>query len=85
MILPFRTLAEIAILCAGELHGSTPILKRRIQNGQNKMFRPAMTEIIFSLVIVSTLLPVWRTWNGMIDIIDKHSQDELRLTKAQSA
>ena len=40
---------------------------------------------IFTFVIVSTLFLLWGTCNGMIDVMDKHFQDYLHLSKAQSA
>jgi FHS family L-fucose permease-like MFS transporter len=39
----------------------------------------------FTFVLVSTLFLLWGTCNGMIDVMDKHFQDLLHLTKAQSA
>jgi MFS transporter, FHS family, L-fucose permease len=35
--------------------------------------------------LVSSLFLLWGFCNGMIDVMDKHFQDELHLTKAQSA
>ena len=35
--------------------------------------------------LVSTLFLLWGTCNGMIDVMDKHFQDLLHLSKAQSA
>lgn len=40
---------------------------------------------IFTFVIISTLFLLWGTCNGMIDVMDKHFQDYLHLSKAQSA
>jgi FHS family L-fucose permease-like MFS transporter len=40
---------------------------------------------VFTFVLVSTLFLLWGTCNGMIDVMDKHFQDLLHLTKAQSA
>ena len=39
----------------------------------------------FTFTLVSTLFLLWGTCNGMIDVMDKHFQDYLHLTKAQSA
>ncbi|HNW60166.1 MAG TPA: MFS transporter [bacterium] len=39
----------------------------------------------FTFVIISTLFLLWGTLNGMIDVMDKHFQDLLHLSKAQSA
>ena len=38
-----------------------------------------------TFVLISTLFFLWGTCNGMIDVMDKHFQDLLHLTKAQSA
>lgn len=38
-----------------------------------------------TFVLVSTLFFLWGTCNGMIDVMDKHFQDLLHLSKAQSA
>lgn len=40
---------------------------------------------IVTFILVSTLFLLWGTCNGMIDVMDKHFQDFLHLTKAQSA
>ena len=40
---------------------------------------------VFTFMLVSTLFLLWGTCNGMIDVMDKHFQDLLHLTKAQSA
>jgi FHS family L-fucose permease-like MFS transporter len=39
----------------------------------------------FTFCLVSSLFLLWGFCNGLIDVMDKHFQDELRLTKAQSA
>jgi FHS family L-fucose permease-like MFS transporter len=38
-----------------------------------------------TFVLISTLFFLWGTCNGMIDVMDKHFQDLLHLSKAQSA
>lgn len=38
-----------------------------------------------TFTLVSTLFLLWGTCNGMIDVMDKHFQDFLHLTKSQSA
>lgn len=38
-----------------------------------------------TFTLVSTLFLLWGTCNGMIDVMDKHFQDYLHLTKSQSA
>jgi FHS family L-fucose permease-like MFS transporter len=39
----------------------------------------------FTFALVSSLFLVWGLCNGMIDVMDKHFQDRLHLSKAQSA
>jgi FHS family L-fucose permease-like MFS transporter len=38
-----------------------------------------------TFILVSSLFLLWGTCNGMIDVMDKHFQDVLHLSKAQSA
>ncbi len=40
---------------------------------------------VFTFALISTLFMLWGICNGMIDVMDKHFQDLLHLTKAQSA
>lgn len=40
---------------------------------------------LFTFALVSTLFLLWGVCNGMIDVMDKHFQDFLHLTKAESA
>jgi FHS family L-fucose permease-like MFS transporter len=47
-----------------------------VRNGEN---------LIFTFILVSSLFLLWGLCNGMIDVMDKHFQDELGLSKAQSA
>lgn len=42
-------------------------------------------NVLFTFILVSSLFLLWGVCNGMIDVMDKHFQDELHLTKAQSA
>ena len=42
-------------------------------------------NLIFTFALVSTLFLLWGFCNGMIDVMDKHFQEELGLSKAQSA
>jgi FHS family L-fucose permease-like MFS transporter len=42
-------------------------------------------NVIFTFVLVSSLFLLWGICNGMIDVMDKHFQDELHLSKSQSA
>jgi len=51
-----------------------------------KIFKDdAGNNYFFTFIIVSTLFLLWGTCNGMIDVMDKHFQDFLHLSKAQSA
>ena len=42
-------------------------------------------NLVFTFILVSSLFLLWGVCNGMIDVMDKHFQEELSLTKAQSA
>ena len=42
-------------------------------------------NVMFTFAIVSSLFLLWGFCNGMIDVMDKHFQEELDLTLAQSA
>ncbi len=51
-----------------------------------KLFRtPDGKSVAFTFILVSSLFLLWGFCNGMIDVMDKHFQDKLHLTKAQSA
>jgi FHS family L-fucose permease-like MFS transporter len=43
------------------------------------------SNLIFTFLLVSSLFLLWGICNGMIDVMDKHFQEELSLTKSQSA
>ena len=52
----------------------------------SKMFKTEDGKnYMFTFALVSTLFLLWGVCNGMIDVMDKHFQDQLHLTKAQSA
>jgi MFS transporter, FHS family, L-fucose permease len=52
----------------------------------SKMFKAADGKnYFFTFIIISTLFLLWGICNGMIDVMDKHFQDYLHLSKAQSA
>ena len=38
-------------------------------------------NLMFTFILVSSLFLLWGICNGMIDVMDKHFQDELGLTK----
>ena len=42
-------------------------------------------SLMFTFILVSSLFLLWGFCNGMIDVMDKHFQEELHLTLAQSA
>ncbi len=42
-------------------------------------------SLLFTFILVSSLFLLWGFCNGMIDVMDKHFQEELGLTKSQSA
>ena len=42
-------------------------------------------NVVVTFALVSSLFLLWGFCNGMIDTMDKHFQDQLHLTKAQSA
>src|SRR3954465_13762493 len=43
------------------------------------------TNVALTFALVSSLFLLWGFCNGLIDVMDKHFQDELGLSKAQSA
>lgn len=57
-----------------------------MSNDKKSMFvLPDGRNVMFTFMLVSSLFLLWGFINGMIDVMDKHFQDELGLTKAQSA
>ena len=46
---------------------------------------PDGANLVFTFVLVSSLFFLWAVCNGMIDVMDKHFQEELHLSKSQSA
>jgi len=50
-----------------------------------KMFVVDGRNLLFTFMLVSSLFLLWGFCNGMIDVMDKHFQEELHLSKAQSA
>lgn len=46
---------------------------------------PDGKNLFVTFALVSSLFFLWAVCNGMIDVMDKHFQDELGLSKAQSA
>ena len=46
---------------------------------------PDGRNVVVTFILVSSLFLLWGFCNGMIDVMDKHFQDELHLTLSQSA
>ncbi len=46
---------------------------------------PDGRSLLVTFILVSSLFLLWGFCNGMIDVMDKHFQDKLHLTRAQSA
>src|SRR4029077_2466489 len=46
---------------------------------------PDGKNLMFTFILVSSLFFLWGLCNGMIDVMDKHFQEDLNLTKAESA
>ncbi len=46
---------------------------------------PDGSNVMFTFVLVTSLFLLWGLCNGLIDVMDKHFQDELHLSRAQSA
>src|SRR5574338_656876 len=53
--------------------------------GKSLFVTPDGTNLVFTFILVSSLFLLWGFCNGMIDVMDKHFQEELGLSKAQSA
>ena len=57
-----------------------------MSNGKKSIFiTPDGRNLVFTFVLVTSLFLLWGFLNGMIDVMDKHFQDDLGLNKAQSA
>jgi len=57
-----------------------------MDNQKKSMFRlPDGTNVLVTFLLVSSLFLLWGFCNGMIDVMDKHFQDELHLSLSQSA
>src|ERR1017187_8097006 len=65
---------------------STPNQSPSSANTKLGMFQlPDGKNMLFTFCLVSSLFLLWGVCNGMIDVMDKHFQEELSLSKAQSA
>jgi FHS family L-fucose permease-like MFS transporter len=57
-----------------------------MSNGKKSMFvTDDGQNLLFTFLLVSSLFLLWGFCNGMIDVMDKHFQDELKLSLSQSA
>ena len=54
-------------------------------NKKSLFVMPDGKNVVFTFILVSSLFLLWGVCNGMIDTMDKHFQDELNLSKSQSA
>jgi MFS transporter, FHS family, L-fucose permease len=52
---------------------------------KSRMFVVEGKNLFFTFCLVSTLFLLWGFCNGMIDVMDKHFQEELHLSLSQSA
>jgi FHS family L-fucose permease-like MFS transporter len=56
-----------------------------MSENKNGIFIVNGQSLAFTFALVSSLFFVWAVCNGMIDVMDKHFQEELSLSKSQSA
>src|SRR5215475_661163 len=54
-------------------------------NKKSLFVMPDGKNLAFTFILVSSLFLLWGVCNGMIDVMDKHFQEELSLSKSQSA
>src|SRR5215813_3973802 len=61
-------------------------MKTAMKTGRKGMFIGEDGQnLVFTFILVSSLFLLWGFCNGMIDVMDKHFQEELGLSKSQSA
>ena len=53
--------------------------------GERGLFVTGGKNLVFTFCLTSSLFLLWGFCNGLIDVMDKHFQEELHLTLAQSA
>lgn len=64
----------------------SPTVSPTLPSSRRKLFTlPDGRRVGGTFALVSSLFLLWGFCNGMIDVMDKHFQDELHLTLAQSA
>src|SRR5262249_18755782 len=56
-----------------------------VDTGDRGLFTLGGKNLIVTFCLVSSLFLLWGVCNGMIDVMDKHFQEELHLSLAQSA
>ena len=57
-----------------------------MSNSKQGLFvTPDGKNVVFTFILVTSLFLLWGFCNGMIDVMDKHFQEELGLSKSQSA
>ncbi len=54
-------------------------------NDKESLFTLNGQNLKFTFILVCSLFLLWAVCNGMIDVMDKHFQEELHLSKSQSA
>ena len=54
-------------------------------NDKESLFTLDGQNLKFTFILVCSLFLLWAVCNGMIDVMDKHFQEELHLSKSQSA
>lgn len=63
----------------------TPTTSNQSSGKNASWFRTGGKNYAFIFLLVSSLFLLWGVCNGMIDVLNKHFQDSLQLTKAESA
>jgi fucose permease len=56
-----------------------------VDSGERGLFVTGGKNLVVTFCLVSSLFLLWGFCNGMIDVMDKHFQDELKLSLSQSA
>lgn len=64
---------------------STAQTRATAQNKTSLFITDDGKNLLFTFILVSSLFLLWGFCNGLIDVMDKHFQDELGLTRSQSA
>lgn len=61
-------------------------MDKRTTSPKSTLFiTPDGSKVVFTFALISSLFLLWGLCNGLIDVMDKHFQDELHLSRAQSA